>query len=99
MPGTAFPRQNFLTDIHFDKWVHVGLFGALVFLWKSVLVNRINNALLVLLAGLYGFIVEVGQKELVANRGFDVYDIMADVAGSILGLVIWWQVYKKNKPL
>jgi len=47
----------------------------------------------------YGYLVEVIQREWIPNRSFDLYDVLADMAGSVLGLVVWLWVYKKNKPL
>ena len=100
LPGSAFPQDNWLSRINFDKWVHIGLFGGLVFLWLSAF-GRTDNSRMILIvtAILYGVAVEYVQQQWVANRSFDVYDIIADAGGVFLGWVVWWWVYKKNKPL
>ena len=101
LPGSALPEENWLGKIYIDKWVHIGFFAVLVFLWRSSFTWDINkyNIFLLFAAVLYGCFVEIVQLYWVANRSFDVYDVMSDTVGSILGLLIWFQVYKKNKPL
>jgi hypothetical protein len=101
LPGSALPQENWLNAVYFDKWVHVGLFAILLFLWRSSFKLDLNNYNLVLLfsALLYGLLVEFIQRNWVPNRSFDLYDVLADMAGSVIGLVVWLRVYKKNKPL
>ena len=106
LPGSALPPatwgpMQFFEDVYFDKWVHLGFFTILVFLWRSAFDGIVNNytALLFLTALLYGFIVELIQNKWVPNRDFDLYDILSDAIGSLLGVFLWLWVYKKNKPL
>jgi VanZ family protein len=100
LPGSAFPNENWLSDIYFDKWVHVGLFAVLVFLWSSFFMVKPSAWWKPLLYALiYGLIIEWIQKEFVPNRSFDIYDVIADTVGSVIGLMVWLRVYKKNKPL
>jgi VanZ family protein len=101
LPGSALPQENWLDVIHFDKWVHVGLFAALMFLWRSAFDWKLPGYTLVLLisALVYGLLVEVIQGNWIPNRSFDLFDVVADMTGSILGLLFWGRVYKKNKPL
>ena len=106
LPGSALPKAGWFSDIQLDKWIHVGLFAVLVFLWCSAftpLFKKIWIALVVAIA--YGLLVEIVQKYWVPNRSFDLYDVLADAAGSVLGLFVWLRVNKKvkriekNKPL
>ena len=101
LPGSALPRSNWLTEIQVDKWVHVGLFAVLVFLWCSAFEFSASKKgwLIVITAVAYGFLVEVVQKNWVPNRSFDLYDVLSDTAGSIFGFWLWLRVNKKNKPL
>jgi VanZ family protein len=101
LPGSAFPNENWLDAIYFDKMVHIGLFAVLMFLWRSSFNLEVNNYNLLLLfsALLYGVTVEFIQKYWIPNRSFDLYDVLADMTGSVLGLIIWLRVYRKNKPL
>lgn len=101
LPGSALPKEHWLDTIHFDKIVHIGLFAVLIFLWKSSF-NRNSanyNWMLLLSALLYGLLVEFVQLNWVPNRSFDLYDVVADMSGSVVGLLVWLGVYKKNKPL
>ena len=101
LPGSAFPKVTWLSNLHIDKWVHTGLFAVLVFLWLSAFnINLPQKAwIVILLVITYGFLVEVIQKKWVSNRSFDMYDIVADTVGGIIGLAVWLAIYKKNKPL
>lgn len=97
LPGSALPQEDWLNKIYFDKWVHVGLFAVLIFLWRSAFDPNFNNYnwFLIFSAVLYGLLVEFIQRQWVANRSFDLYDVVADGTGSIIGLVVWLRVYKK----
>ena len=99
--GSALPKENWFDKIYIDKWVHVGLFAVLIFLWRSSFNWDINsyNLFLLLAAVLYGFLVEVVQLYWIPNRSFDMYDVLSDASGSIVGLLVWLGVYRKNKPL
>lgn len=32
LPGSAFPSENWMGNIHLDKFIHIGMFGGLTFL-------------------------------------------------------------------
>ena len=101
LPGSAFPRETWFSKIYIDKWVHTGFFMVLVFLWRAALDggNKGYSFLLLILAITYGWIVEIIQKNWVPHRDFDLMDLLFDTVGSLLGLLAWSRVYKKNKPL
>ena len=94
IPGTAFPKENWLEKIWFDKWVHIGMFALMVFLWcwATLRMNFTKEKLkkvFILLAILwlaYGIGMEFVQKYLVVNRSFDSGDIIADGVGCLAGL-------------
>jgi VanZ family protein len=101
LPGSALPKNNWMQQIHIDKWVHIGIFAVLIFLWRGAF-NRKEpyyNGVLLFLVLLFGIMVEIIQFFWVPNRDFDLYDVAADMGGSFLGLFVWLRVYKKNKPL
>jgi VanZ family protein len=99
LPGSAFPKNNWLSKVHFDKWVHIGFFALLVVLWLWALApGKRGIVWLLLAAALYGLCVEVVQDRFIPNRSLDIGDWAADVAGSFAGL--WfWNRYIKNRPL
>ena len=96
IPGTALPEKKI--ELPLDKLIHIGFFSILVFLWKSAFFSdrKYYNHVIFMTACVYGFIVEILQGLLVAQRSFDIYDLYADAIGSVLGLVIWTMVYKKK---
>jgi hypothetical protein len=98
LPGSAFPGENWLSKIYFDKLVHIGLFAVLLFLWRSAFDWELPNYNLVLLflALLYGLAVEFIQRYFVSNRDFDLYDVLADTIGAMIGLAIWLASYRKK---
>jgi VanZ family protein len=100
LPGSAFPEETWLSKIYFDKLVHAGLFAVLVFLWRASFGSDRKGFTILLLCGCfaYGLMVEFIQRDWIPNRDFDLYDVAADMAGSIIGILLW-VLYKKNKPL
>jgi VanZ family protein len=96
LPGSAFPKSNWFSKVHFDKWVHIGFFAMLVVLWLWALVpDKRGMVWLMLAAGLYGLCVEVVQDQFIPNRALDLGDWAADVAGSFAGLWFWSRYVKK----
>jgi|SRR6478672_1415774 len=91
IPGSALPEQNWFADIQLDKWVHIGLFSVLVFLWASAFDLGLpsNSWIVITIAILYGIAVEFVQKTWIPNRSFDLYDVVADAIGSVVGLIVW----------
>jgi VanZ family protein len=85
LPGSAFPEDEWMLEIDFDKFVHFCIFSGLLFLWRSAFDLKLANYTVVifLAALLYGFLVEVIQLEWIPNRSFDLYDVVADSLGSL----------------
>jgi VanZ family protein len=104
LPGSAFPSENWLDKIWFDKWVHIGLFSIIVFLWCWAMLRKKykNTALksifikIALIWFAYGIGMEFVQRYFIPNRSFDVGDIIADGAGCALGLIYSIRRYIKN---
>jgi VanZ family protein len=90
IPGNALPKTNLVSIPDFDKIVHVGLFAVLSALtFKSVRKLPLSKVFLVWLAiTAYGTAMEYVQLYLVANRSFDVIDIIADSFGALLGYLV-----------
>ncbi len=92
MPGSTIPLSPFLAAIYADKWVHIGLFAILCFLFFLPLLKyRFYHSLaegwfwMIVLTGIiYGGLMELVQKYWVINRSFDVWDIVADGVGCLL---------------
>lgn len=104
LPGSAFPQENWLSRIWFDKWVHIGLFSLLVFFWCWGLTTYRDSKkkypgwflLVALAAVLYGAGMEFVQKYFIPNRSFDLLDIMADGIGAFAGWIYSFGRYIKK---
>lgn len=90
LPGSAFPKEDWLDRIYFDKCVHAFLYFVLFFLIcffpkkKSISIYIIATALCVA----QGVLIEFIQSStLVKNRSFDMYDIVANVVGVLLAWI------------
>ena len=96
IPGSKFPKQNWLDKIWFDKWVHIGIFAILVFLWCRA-ASRIKAFYIIAITAIfYGIGMEFVQKHLVSNRGFEMLDIVADAVGCVSGLLYSIMQYRKK---
>lgn len=95
IPGSDLPKNDFLSRIYFDKWVHIGVFGLLVFLFcrpfnRSHFRDNSRQDYFIKIAisaALYGLITELIQKFFVPGRSFDPWDIASDSLGALLALV------------
>ncbi|MEO8116418.1 MAG: VanZ family protein [Bacteroidota bacterium] len=105
IPGNDLPKNPFLTLIYFDKWVHIGLFSILnfLFIWGFMRRGMLTVKTFIycsLICILYGTSMEFVQKYFAFERSFDVTDILADTGGVLLGyLMVVYVIRKKNKPL
>src|SRR5690349_13553587 len=106
MPGSDVPTLPFLDLVYFDKWVHIGMFGVLTFLWsftflKTELIAKRMFVIITIVSILYGVMMEFVQKYFAFERDFDLLDMVADSIGSILAfiwltyLLKWKKYYKK----
>jgi VanZ family protein len=100
LPGSDIPPvENWLNYIYFDKWVHIGLFSILTFLFiypvsKLDLTNKVkkNTAIKIALAAwIWALTTEFIQKYFIPDRSFDMYDWGADTFG-ILSAFTWCRI-------
>ncbi len=104
IPGSAFPQENWLGKIWFDKWVHIGMFAIMVWLgcWathkKYPDVRKLRTVFMWigLASLLYGIGMEFVQKYCIINRSFDEGDIVADTIGCTVGVLYSIKRYIKN---
>jgi Fe2+ transport system protein B len=89
LPGKVLPAAGWMDALKIDKWVHTGIFFLLFVLWSFALSLKVGKHLLWLFLALfsYGCIIEWVQDRFIINRSFDIYDIVADTAGALIGLV------------
>ncbi|MBK9422063.1 MAG: VanZ family protein [Flavobacteriales bacterium] len=99
MPGNDVPKWPWAELIHLDKIVHFVLFGVLAWLTAGVFIHRNSmepqRAVLIalVLAVLYGGLIELMQGWMDMGRSADVWDLMVDAMGAsvalLLALVRW----------
>jgi len=96
LPGSVLPKEDWLSKIYFDKWVHVGFFTVLLVLWLWAKMPAKSKAWwFIVAAAVYGIAVEIIQYRFVPNRSFDMGDWAADMTGSFIGLWFWYTYIKK----
>lgn len=104
LPGSAFPKENWLDKIYADKLIHIGLFAILATLWCWAMLKRISSASKLktvfiwigFICLVYGIAMEFVQKYWIPNRSFDGGDIVADGAGAFLGVIFSSKRYIKK---
>ncbi len=105
IPGDDLPHSSFFDIPFFDKYVHLGMFSMLTFLFCYPFVSlprstifRLFTTIAVLVIA-YGAAMEFVQKYFVPGRSFDLIDMLVDAVGSVLGLItIRWLYIKKIGP-
>ena len=104
LPGDELPRvENWMSAIYFDKWIHVGMFSMLAFLFMMPICKLENSNkkkwLLIIKIALavciWGLATELIQKFFIAGRSFDLYDWLADSFGIFLAIIVCRRLYLK----
>lgn len=83
---------------NFDKLVHAGLFGGIVFLYGIAVINidaartKASATIVAIIASVYGCAMEYVQRDwLHPPRDFSYGDMAADATGAVIGyFVIRW---------
>ena len=91
IPGKKLPTIHWFGNLQLDKAVHMVLFFMLtMFICNTFYIyNRTQQYFwgIAFCCSLYGIGMEFIQENLIANRSFDVGDIVADVVGSFAFLI------------
>ena len=104
VPGSSFPKEDWLDKLWFDKWVHIALFGIMtvLFCWGLSKQENVSKKikgcfiLIGILCLIYGIVMEFVQKCWIPNRSFDMGDIIADGAGVAAGIIYSFKMYIKK---
>lgn len=96
LPGSDLPKvDDWFSLIYFDKWVHVGLFSVLGFLFmypflRSGLGRKEKWYIVIKIAiatSVFGITTEFIQRFFVPGRSFDLFDWAADSLGALIALL------------
>lgn len=87
-----------------DKVVHFMMFFAMAFAYhfdfrrgkKPVDEARLMGWIFVSLSA-FGGLIELAQWKMRMGRSGDWYDLLADIAGAVYGIILAWQISAKNK--
>ena len=104
LPGDDLPKvADWMSAIYFDKWVHIGLFFVLSFLFmhatdkteKTAKSKWAHFLKIALALSVWGLTTEFIQKFFIPGRSFDLLDWAADSAGILLALLVCKRLYLK----
>ena len=103
-PLTNWPKETFFEKLHFDKIVHITMYTVLCFLLLRSFFKQQNKQLprysVIIASVLFcvgvGTTIEFLQPALTLYRQFEVYDIIANSAGAILGYFVFSLLLKKK---
>jgi len=102
VPGSQFPKSNFLNIPNIDKWAHLVLYTILSFLLSNSYHQEARlpkkEALVKVVAyGLeLGAAIEIYQHYLIPNRSGEFLDFVADAFGVALGIVIFLKIHSEK---
>ena len=96
LPGKAIPSLGLFGIKNLDKVAHIGLFGGFVLFWGLYAwgKKKVFSTWMYILSGItltsifIGIGMEYVQVNFIPNRSFDVWDIWADVLGSVVSFVV-----------
>jgi len=101
-PTSGVLKFNFFIPL--DKIIHVTIYILLTLIWllyfyKINYKYSFNTLVLVVLFTVlcYGIVIEVLQQQLITSRHADVFDVLANVTGSIIGLLAFNKVKERIK--
>lgn len=101
-PGIQFP-PSIWDFIKIDKLGHFAVYGILTFLLAfgyhknnpTISKNMLLKCLII--SSLYGICLEIMQYAFFPNRYFEVLDIIANISGSIIGILFFKYIYYKTR--
>lgn len=100
LPGSEFPKPiPWMQIVHFDKWVHAGIFGLMTWLFLQPLrfvsltaaSKRRRIVFIISVLCIWGLMIEVIQDRWIPFRSFEWEDWLSDMAGVFIGLFIFYR--------
>lgn len=97
---SLMPSKN-LPELHFDllapdKLAHTAVYALLSFLWLWAYKERKMSYAFIVFSGsaILGILLEVAQYLFFPDRFFELYDILANVIGAIIGIIALFFYHK-----
>lgn len=103
-PGEQLPKTPDV--IGFDKLIHFSLFLILTFLWgrvgrkdKKGKLNKVKLFTNYLVFGIGIAILVEYLQQFIPGRSFDLWDMVANILGGVIGTVCFYILYRKQSSL
>jgi len=97
IPGDDTSKFNLLPFDGGDKVLHFGAYMMMVLLWSLALKQRgkrIGGARAAFYGSIIlGVVLEICQSTLFESRSFEIMDIIANIMGSIIGLILFYKLF------
>lgn len=97
IPGSDLPSDDWMMFLHLDKWIHLGMFAALSCSWLTAFgkMGMVRRGRVWVGLGLlsYAVLLEAGQGAYFPDRSADLWDVLADLAGTGLGWAVFRMIY------
>ena len=101
MPGSSIPKVGWKLYFQLDKLAHFGIYFILAG-WLAISLGAVNKELaftrwilVVVICAIYGIAIEAIQYLFLSDRFFEIPDIIANIIGSIAGIVFVYFFLKK----
>lgn len=102
-PGIQLP-PSFWDFIAVDKVGHLVFYGILAYLIafgfykiKNQFINKKTLFISLIISSIYGICLEFMQYSFFPNRYFEILDIIANISGSIIGILFFKYIYYKTR--
>jgi len=97
LPKAAIEREKLIDIPNLDKIVHFTMYFGFVLLWNFAFQQKRKNVspyYIFAVSIAFGLIIETLQFWMNLGRNFELYDIIANIIGSILGLIAFYKFFK-----
>ncbi len=83
-------KFNLFDFVGIDKFAHLSFYTIFSFLWAmSLRETNINKNFVLFFSVSFGILMEICQFYLFNGRSFELYDILANIIGSFLGVILF----------
>jgi len=100
IPGSSLPKPPAVP--HIDKLVHAGLYFILASFLIPVpgqshnrYIRKTAPLIVLLFIAFYGGAIEIAQEHLFVNRSGDIMDLLSDIAGGLVALLLYYTLTRR----
>jgi len=86
MKAPSEEPAEWMKMIHIDKIAHIIAYAALAFLLMR---DKLSVLIVLIFCFFYGLGIELLQGRYFESRHFEIFDLFANISGSILGIVFY----------